>query len=85
MPLSEWFLEAADAEARMSITLPGPIGRLLLETPLQKLTDLYESGILTQSEFDAARRRLLARDAVAPVPANLTPIPDAACSPATKS
>lgn len=85
MQSSDAFWEAADAEASMSITLPGPIGRLLRETPLKKLTDLYEAGILTQVEFDAARQRLLAREA-ATVPAGPPPTADeSASSPATKS
>jgi len=84
MPLTEAFWEAADEEARVPISAGMPL-RSRPETHAERLHALRAGGILTQAEFDAARQRLLDREA-ASVVAHPTPTPDAApCSPATTS
>ncbi len=86
MALTEEFMAAADEEARTPISTGGRLIRLQRETDTERLTNLLHNGVLTQAEFDAAHRRLLARTAPSVVPASAVPTPDTApCSPATKS
>ncbi len=85
MPLTQAFLDAAEIEAQVCITAGIP-WRMRHETDAERLANLLRGGVLTPAEFDAARQRLLTRDAAASVPAHPTPTPDAApWSPATTS
>lgn len=84
MPLTQAFIEAADAEAEFGCTAGVPWRRL--ETLDERLDVLRACGVVTPAEYETIRRRILALELPATVPASNAPSPDTApCSPATKS